>query len=245
MALMAMLGALACDDPPKKTNPFDDPTRAKQPPKIKEPPKPKGPPDFQISAEGPKIGWTNILLEKKDGLKKLAAEVEANKEHIDGKVLPMSIDRKAKVPWVTAMTKALAKGGASGFEITTTTRKQYPKKVKFEPVSSVSNPPGCSVVAKVLAERKNAVWSLKGGRAVRSPRGLAGPDMALTAESLTRRAKGCKASDLVFVSGDEEVEWGLVYDLAAATQTLGDDVSLSKVVLLEESPVAGRAVSLP
>jgi len=32
-----------------------------------EPPKPKGPPELTVSAEGPKVGWTYILLEKPDG----------------------------------------------------------------------------------------------------------------------------------------------------------------------------------
>ena len=50
-----------------------------------------------------------------------------------------------------------------------------------------------------------------------------------------------KGSEYVFVSGDDGVEWGLVYDLAACTQTLGEDKP-TKVVLLPEPPTAGRAV---
>ena len=64
----------------------------------------------------------------------------------------------------------------------------------------------CSVVAKVLSERRNAVWSVRGGTAVRSPKGLAGPDMAMTEDSLTSAAHRCKESDTVFVSGDEDVD---------------------------------------
>jgi hypothetical protein len=39
------------------------------------------------------------------------------------------------------------------------------------------------------------------------------------------------------------VEWGLVYDLAAATQSL-EKSKLGHVVLLEPAPVAGRPVKL-
>jgi hypothetical protein len=40
------------------------------------------------------------------------------------------------------------------------------------------------------------------------------------------------------------VEWGLVYDLAAVTQTL-EDKPFSKVFLLPNAPAAGRPVALP
>jgi hypothetical protein len=67
--------------------------------------------------------------------------------------------------------------------------------------------------------------------------------MAMTADNLEAAARRCKDSDFVFVSADEDVEWGLVYDLAAATQTL-EKAKLGRVVLLEPSPVAGRPVKL-
>jgi hypothetical protein len=39
------------------------------------------------------------------------------------------------------------------------------------------------------------------------------------------------------------VEWGLVYDLAAASQSL-EKAKLPKVVLMEPAPAAGRPVTL-
>lgn len=237
------LAASACDDPPKKTNPFEDPNAANKPPPITESPKPQGPPEFAIYAEGPKIGWTNLLLEKDDGPQKLAEEIDANKEYVDGKSVPIQIDRKAKLTWVIQFTSALAKAGATAFDISTSSRPDYPKKVTFTPLGKVGAPPPCSVVAKVLSERRNAVWSLKGGTAVKSPKGLAGPDMAMTADNLARAAKRCEESNTVFVAADEDVEWGLLYDLAAATQTV-EDAKFSTVVLLPDNPVAGRPVQL-
>src|SRR5262249_41109607 len=184
-----------------------------------------------------------ILLEKPDGKKKLAAEIATNKEYVTGKDVTLRAERNAKLAYVGEMVRALAEGGATSVVVSTETRPEFPRTVKLVPPSSGKSAPPCSVVAKVLTERRNAVWSLKGGTAVKSPKGLAGPDMAMTADNLEAAARRCKDSDFVFVSADEDVEWGLVYDLAAATQTL-EKTKLGHVVLLEPSPVAGRPVKL-
>jgi len=242
VCLVLALCSTACDSKPK-TNPFETKKDTVEPPPITEPPKLKGPPDFVVSNEGPKVGWTYVLLEKPDGKKKLAAEIATNKEYVDGKDVTLRAERNAKLAYVGEMVRALADGGATSVVVSTETRPEFPKTVKFVPPSSGKSAPSCSVVAKVLTERRNAVWSLKGGTAVRSPKGLAGPDMAMTADNLEAAARRCKDSDFVFVSADEDVEWGLVYDLAAATQTL-EKAKLGRVVLLEPSPVAGRPVKL-
>jgi biopolymer transport protein ExbD len=241
--LFSLLAVAACDDRPK-TNPFETKKDTVEPPPITEPPKPKGPPDLTVSQEGPKVGWTYVLLDKPDGRQKLAGEIAANKEYVSGKDVSVRADRNAKLSYVAAMLDALADGGATSIAVATETRTEFPKTVKFSPPSAGKSAAGCSVVAKVLTERRNAVWSLKGGTAVKSPKGLAGPDMAMTEDSLDAAARRCKDSDFVFVSGDDDVEWGLVYDLAAATQTL-EKARLGHVVLLEPSPVAGRPVKLP
>lgn len=232
----------ACDSKPAP-NPFETKKETVEPPPIKEAPKPEGPPDFIVSQEGPKVGWTYILLEKADGKQKLDAAIAQAKAWVSGKDVKLTADRQAKVAHVGAMMQALAEGGATSVTVSTETRTEFPKTVAFTPIGGLLSKPHCSVVAKVLTERKNAVWSLGGGTAIRSPKGLAGPDMAMTEDSLTAAAKRCKESDVVFVSGDEDVEWGLIYDLAAATKVL-EKASFAKVVLLEPAPVAGRPVKL-
>lgn len=231
-----------CDSKPK-TNPFEKKTDTVQPPPITEPPKPKGPPELTVSAEGPKVGWTYILLDKPDGKQKLAQAIGENAEYVSGKEVALRVDRNAKLAHVGEMVRALAQGGAASVVVSTETRPEFPKTVKFVSLASAKSAPACSVVAKVLTERRNAVWSLKGGTAVKSPKGLAGPDMAMTQDSLEAAARRCKDSDTVFVSADEDVEWGLVYDLAAATQKL-EKATLGRVVLIEPAPVAGRPVKL-
>jgi biopolymer transport protein ExbD len=243
LALMVLALLAGCEEKPK-TNPFENPAAPKAPPPITETPKPEGPPEITIGSGGPKVGWTNILLEKSDGPAKLRQELTANKEHVADKTVKVSVDRQAKLAWVVEMTRALDETGATGIEISTETRTEFPKAVVLSPLSSAKQVTPCAVVAKVLSERRNAVWHLKGGTAVRSPKGLAGPDQAMTAENLARAAKQCKDSPFVFVSADEDVEWGLVYDLAAVTQTL-EDKPFSKVFLLPNAPAAGRPVALP
>ncbi len=241
---LVLFAVAACDDKPK-TNPSETKTaETVQPPPITEPPKPTGPPEFTVSQEGPKVGWTYVMLDKPDGKQKLASEIAANKDYVSGKDVSVRADRSSKLAHVAAMLDALADGGATSITVATDTRTEFPKTVKFSPPAAGKSASACSVVAKVLSERRNAVWSLKGGTAVKSPKGLAGPDMAMTETSLETAARRCKDSDFVFVSGDDDVEWGLVYDLAAATQTL-EKAKLGHVVLLEPSPVAGRPVKLP
>ena len=237
------LSVAACEDPKPKPNPFETKKDTVEPPPITELPKPKGPPEFTVGTEGPKVGWTYILLDKPEGKKKLADEISANAEWVSGKDVALRIDRGAKLAFVGEMMAALEAGGATTITVATDTRTEFPKTVKFSPKSGGKSAPSCSVATKVLSKRRNAVWSLKGGRAVESPKGLAGPDMAMTADSLEAAAKRCRESDFVFVSADEDVEWGLVYDLAAATQTL-EKSKLGKVILLEPAPTAGRPVKL-
>jgi biopolymer transport protein ExbD len=242
LAVVCGLASAGCGEKPK-TNPFETKKDTVEPPPIKEPPKPQGPPEFTVGQEGPKVGWTYVLLDKPEGKAKLESELATNKEWIAGKTVPLRADRKAKLAHVAEMVRALGGAGATGVEVATDTRPEFPKAVTLSGLAENKNAPGCSVVAKVLTERRNAVWSLKGGTAVKSPKGLAGPDMAMTQTSLANAATRCKDSNVVFVSGDEDVEWGLVFDLAASTRNL-DKVSIARVVLLEPAPVAGRPVKL-
>lgn len=235
--------SLSCGESKPKTNPFDTKKETVTPPAITAPPKLEGPPDFIVNADGPKIGWTYILLDKPEGKQKLTDEIEKNKKFISGETVKVRVDRKAKIAHVGAFLEALAAGGATALTVTTETRTEFPQSVTFAPPSAGKSAPTCSVVAKVLSERRNAVWSLSGGTAVRSPKGLAGPDMAMTQDSLANAAHRCKTGDFVFVSGDADVEWGLIYDLAAASQSL-EKTKFSKVILLEPAPTAGRPVKL-
>jgi len=241
--MAAFVSFVGCDEPPKH-NPFDVPASAPKPtPKLTEAPKPQGPPQFVIDNQGPKVGFERVLVDKPDGAQRLEKTLGENKEHIDGKELVVVADRQAKTPHVAQFLTGLAAHGATSFVIRTKTRDEYPKELTFTPQDAISSPPPCAAVATILNDRATAVWKLDGGTASKRKRGFAGPDLSMTGETLLRRAKGCKSSDLLYVQADAEVEWGLTYDLAASAKAL-EETPFKRFVLLKETPIAGRPVKL-
>lgn len=241
---LASLGLGACDDPPPKKNPFEGPKKdTVEPPKDAAPPKPAGPPELGIDDLGPKVGFSRVLLDKPEGRDKLREELTQNKQHYEGKEATLSVIRKAKLAWVTTMLSELGKIGATKVIVKTETRKDYPGELPFTPEVKAPTPEPCAVVGMILDDRSAAVWKISGGTAIKRAKGLAGPDLSTTGETIERFAKGCKGSNVFFVSAQEGVEWGLAYDLAASTRVL-EDVKLEAFVLLEKTPTAGRKVEL-
>ena len=241
LALPTVFGG--CDSQPQR-NPFDPPPNApKQPPPITEVPKPPGPPELRIDSLSPLVGFTRVLLNKPTDREKLAAELEKNRQYFSSGNVPLAVDRDAQIPMVTVMVEELSALGASTVTVTTPTRPEYPGQLKLTPIDKLASPPPCSVVTMILADRGTAVWPLKGGTAAKRRRGFGGPDITMTGETIERIAKGCKESDTLLFTGAEGVQWGLVFELAAATQKL-EKAHFSKFVLLREPPTAGRRVRL-
>jgi hypothetical protein len=242
--LLTLLGSAACNDtpPPPKTV-VPSPSDTKKPPPIKEVPKPEGAPELRINAAGPKVGWTTVLIEKKDGQARLRKALAEHKKHFEDDSPTLLVDRKAKLPWVIAMFQELDYIGASSVTVVTDTRKEFDGRLRFTFQSKVRNPPRCALVLMVLKDRSTAVWKLSGGTAMRRAKGFAGPDLTTTAETIERLANACSDSKLTFLSAQEGVEWGLVYDLAASAQKI-EDVTLNTAILLESEPTPGRPVKL-
>ncbi len=82
-----------------------------------------------------------------------------------------------------------------------------------------------------------------GRRATKHGKGMAGPDLSMTGDNIERFAKGCKQSNLLFVSAGPSVEWGLAYDLAASAKSL-PKATFDGFVLLGETPVPGHPIKL-
>ncbi len=237
----------ACEDKPRP-NAFDPPPGAPKPlPALTEVPKPEGPPQLAIDDLSPKVGFSRLLLrEGRDAAQdraKLTQELKQNAKFFEGRTVPLLVDRKAKTDWVAAMIDELSAVGVEAVEIETETREEFRKKLIFTPQQKAANAPRCSLVAMVLDDRATAVWRLSGGVAARRSKGMAGPDLSMTGITIERMAKGCKESPYFFVSGDPVVEWGLVYDLAASVHVL-EKADFEKHVLLGETPIAGRPVTL-
>jgi hypothetical protein len=244
LAALGAFAAAACDDPPPKKNPFEAPPKETvEPPKDAAPPKPVGPPELAIDDLGPKVGFSRVLLDKPEGRDKLAKELAENKSQFEGKEATLSVIRKAKLSWVMTMMSELGKIGATKVIVKTDTRKDYPGELPFTPEAKAPTPEPCAVVGMILEDRSAAIWKVAGGTAIKRAKGLAGPDLSTTGETIERFARGCKGSNMFFVSSGETVEWGLAYDLAASTRTL-EDIKFDTFVLLEKIPTAGRKVEL-
>ncbi len=244
LALLALpLIALGCDDPPPK-NPFEpSPDKPKQPPPVTETPKPSGTPQLTIDTVGPKVGFARALLEQREGQANLRAELEKNREHFAGKPSTLIVDRKAKQAHVAVFLEELGKIGSKPVTIKTESRKDYPTEVAFTPENAIGDVPSCSVVAIVMEDRGTAVWKLSGGVAGKREKGMAGPDLTMTGDTIVRIAKACEQSRTIFVAAAPELEWGLAFDLAASTKAL-DKAYFDSVVFLGATPVPGHKVDL-
>ena len=241
-AVLLCLGA-ACESQPQK-NAFDQgPDQVKPLPKSSGVPEPEGPPDFEIDSIGAKVGFERAMTETSEGLEKLRADLAKQKAHVEGKELVVRIDRQAKRPWVATYLTELFKAGAESVKLKTDTREGYPTELKFLSQAEATSPPKCSAVGMILDDRSTAVWKLSGGTASKRGKGMAGPDLSMTGETLERVGKQCKESDMFFVSGAESVEWGLIYDLAASSQRL-EKFRFERMVLLDAVPTPGHKIEL-
>jgi hypothetical protein len=235
---------IGCDESAPPKNPFDKPADAPKPvPAASVPPKPEGPPEFEIDSVGPKVGFSRAVLEVRDGRQRLASDLAEQKRYIEGQEVKLRVDRKAKLPWVNAYLDELSKLGATRAIIRTDTRKEFTSELGFLPELKVGNAAPCSVVAMVMDDYGTAVWKLSGGVAGKRGKGMAGPDLSMTGDTIERVGKACKDSNLFFVSVAEGIEWGLAYDLAASAKSLSS-VRFDNMVLLGETPVPGHKVAL-
>lgn len=237
-ALTVMVSA--CDDPPATVGPVASTTPE---PVLTAAPKPEGPPELSVDDLGPKVGWSRVLLEKKEGPANLAKELGEVKEHLSGKDVKLTVDRKAKLDWVMAMFAELERQGVSSIQVATDSRADYPKELKFVPQGKRKDAKDCSLVVSVLEDRSTAVWKLSGGTATKRRKGFAGPDLTTTGETIEQRKATCPDGSDLFLTASEGVEWGLVYDLGASTTQL-EKAKFDDYVLLLTRPVAGRKVEL-
>lgn len=234
------LGGCEQSKPQKSTaSPTPESENAAAPPKQPDPP-----PELVIDNIGPKVGFARINLQFPEGRGKLAAEIAQIRERLPAGEQRLTVDRKAKSDWVETYLAELAAAGFDKVLIRTQTRNEYPSELRFVPDSKVQDAPPCSVVAMILEDRGTAVWKLSGGVAGKRGKGMAGPDLTMTGETIERNAKACKNASSLFVAGGPSIEWGLIYDLAASANTL-EGVRFDNRVLLSETPVPGHKVQLP
>jgi hypothetical protein len=207
------------------------------------PPEPTAP-GLAVDKSGAMIGFERVSLDSRDAPQKLRTELERHKKFLDGQEVKVPVERKVKPAWVGMMVDALGDLGVVRALVRTETRADFPNEVGFVPLSKAKSSPACSVVMMILEDRGTAVWKLGGGAAGKRGKGMAGPDLTLTGETVERYAKGCPEGTVGFVAGAEGVDWGLVFDLAASTRKL-PKAPFASLAVLGEPPTPGRPVALP
>lgn len=242
-AVLALsLSALGCEEAPQK-NAFAPAKDAPVPaPPASALPKKELAPELEIDTVSTKVGFERALLQNPEGRAKLAQLLGDAKRWFEGKDVLVSVDRKVKVAWVATYLDELAKVGPAKITIRTETRREFNRDQRFTPESKVQAPP-CSVVGMVTSDFHTAVWKLSGGVAGKRPKGMAGPDLSMTGETIERFAKGCPESSSFFVSVAEGIEWGLAFDLGASSRVL-EKAKFEDTVLLSEIPTPGHKVEL-
>lgn len=211
----------------------------------KEPPKPKGVPALIVDSLGPYLGIVRIDVKLENWREKMATVLKDFPIKADEPVTVIA-EKRAATPYVAALVDALGKAGATKVLLKTDGRDDVPKELMVVPPSKVSSPPGCSVTVSVLKDLSTAVWPLKGGLGKKQRKGLAGPDLSNTADIIKKDLAACDSS-YAFFSSDDAIGWEMAYNLAGTLKVVDDKSEKKKIetlVLLAESPVAGRPVTL-
>lgn len=246
LAVVALLSGAGCDEPAK---PAAKPAPAQvEEPEPEAPPPPPTPPTFSIDELGPKVRYSRAVITddsgkpRVQGLEQLRKDLAQEKDYIAGKDVLLTVGRKANPSWVSMYLAELEPLSPGTIRIGTETRTEYPKEVEFALEGSTPTLPPCTLTGAILEDRSTAIWKIAGGTARKRGRGMGGPDLTMTGDTIVSLAKGCD-SPLFVVSGAEGVEWGLIYDLAASAMTL-EKAALKRALLPKERPTAGRPVKL-
>lgn len=237
---------LACEKQPSK---LDEATlAAKAPPSTpssEDPPAPAEPrmPDLLVDLKGPMLGGERVDVTKRDWPEKLQAAVA--ELPVSGKAVSVAADRQAKTQHVAGLVFALGAAGATEVTINSQARVGGQSALTVIPERLVAaSTPDCAAVGMIKKDSSSTVWQLKGGTARKFSRGFAGPDLSMTFdEGLSKRIAGCAATSWFF-AGEEDVSWGLAFDLAEKVTKADPPTKVTMTVLLGQAPVAGRPVKL-
>ena len=245
-ALVFALAATGCDEGKPSSKPSASAVPSASVPKeAPAPPKPKKVPALIVDSMGPYLGITRIDVKAENWREKMATVIKEFPINPDEPVTVVA-EKRAATPYVAALVDELGKAGATKVLLKTDGRDDVPKELMVVPPSKVSSPPGCSVTVSVLKDLSTAVWPIKGATAKRQRKGLAGPDLSNTADTIKKDLAACDSS-YAFFSSDDSIGWEMAYNLAGTLKVVdekSDKKKIETLVLLAESPVAGRAVAV-
>jgi hypothetical protein len=159
---------------------------------------------------------------------------------VEGETLVLNAARDAKLPKVAAVFAALLSKKAKAVEVHTPLRDRSAADIVFVLDAKAE---GCSTVGYIAKDSAIATWPASGATAERFTHGMAGPDLTRGSEGIRKRVLACD-SPIWFAAADDNVTWGLVFDMVVAVMR-PDDAGLPKarsVALLTKTPVPGRKV---
>jgi biopolymer transport protein ExbD len=246
LALLAALAAASCGDDKSKTGTASSasPTASAAPTQAAPTPKPKTMPALIVDSLGPYIGQVRVDMKQENWPEKLAAAVK--ELPINGEPVTLIAEKRARTPDVAAVVAELGRAGAPKVTLKTDGRDDVPKELVVTPPDKISTPPGCSVSVMVLKDLSTAVWPFKGGLGKRQRKGFAGPDLSNTSDVIQKDLAACD-STMAFFSADDAISWEMAYNLAGTLKVVdekSDKKKIDTLVLLGESPVAGRPITL-
>lgn len=198
-------------------------------------------PSIVVDSPGVSIAGDTATATTPEGAKKVRDLVAKLK--VEGKSVPVVALRGARTPDVAVTVDALGAGGATEVVLRTQDRSRKDATLKVTPEKKAGKLADCTVVAMVLKDRTTASWTLKGGVALKYSKGMAGPDLSMTFDGVTKQVNACASTAFAF-SGDDSVEWGLTFDLVTKIATAEPPLKPTTWVLLREAPVAGRPVKV-
>ena len=242
LALLVLVGlvlAVGCDSP--KGGPGTTPSAtASATAEIKTPPPPAAPskPQLAVDDTAAFVAGERLDLAAPDAKGRIGASLTG--KLVEGETIVLNAARDAKLPKVVAVFGALAGKKAKSVEVHTPLRDRSGAELVFV---LGAKPEGCAAVGFIAKDSAITAWPVSGATAERFTHGMAGPDLTRGSEGIRKRLLGCDAPAW-FVSADDNVTWGLVFDLAYAVMH-PDDAGLPKahtVALLGKTPVPGRKV---
>jgi hypothetical protein len=246
---MAAVAALmvACDKEPSKLDLIVEAASAPPlpPPPVVDPSPPAAPmaPAISIDDSACTINGEEVLFMAPDARARIVALL-GGKPLVEGQVVAFDATRETKTPRVESMVAALKKAKATGARIHTSMRDTSMGELLVTFARSPLS--DCAPVAMVARDGSIEVWNAGGGTAQKFARGFAGPDLTLGTQGLRKASAACSSS-VWLLGADDNIPWGLTFDLAMRARTDaegGAPVRASDVTLLTQAPVAGRRVGV-
>jgi hypothetical protein len=246
-AAAAILAVAACDKEPTQLDRIAEAAAAPPKPVDSTPRPPPVPmaPAITVNEAACTINGEEVLFIAPDARDRIAALL-TGKPLVEGKEVAFDAAREAKTPRIAAVVYALRKAKAKGALVHTPMRDRTIGELKLEFAHAAVSE--CTPAAMIRKDGAIAVWSAGGGTAQTFTKGFAGPDLTLGTEGLRRISAAC-GSAVWALGADDNITWGLTFDLAKRALGEADagtpGMKATETVLLSEAPVAGRKVEVP